>query len=173
MVLAARILLGGLLGGRGIAVLYSAAGGAACFAGMLLLKRLIPERHLWLASVFGAVLHNIGQMAVAAMIAGTAVLAYLPFLLLRAARRGLSPPVRAAGHPQGALLETVTHEYEEVYTMKVIIVGGVPAARRARRACAGWMRTRRSSSLKSLASSPMPIAACPTTWAGRSRKNRR
>ena len=28
MVLAARILLGGLLGGRGIAVLYSAAGGA-------------------------------------------------------------------------------------------------------------------------------------------------
>ena len=33
MVLAARILLGGLLGGRGIAIVYSAAGGAACFAG--------------------------------------------------------------------------------------------------------------------------------------------
>ena len=65
MVLAARILLGGLLGGRGIAMLYSAAGGAACFAGMLLLKRAIPERHLWLASVFGAALHNLGQMAVA------------------------------------------------------------------------------------------------------------
>ena len=82
MVLAARILLGGLLGGRGIAILYSAAGGTACLVGMLLLKRCIPERWLWLASIFGAALHNLGQMAVAAAIAGPAVLAYLPFLLL-------------------------------------------------------------------------------------------
>src|SRR5699024_5941479 len=88
MVLAARILLGGLLGGRGIAILYSAAGGAACFAGMLLLKRAIPERHLWLASVFGAALHNLGQMAVAMAISGTAVLAYLPFLLLAGCAAG-------------------------------------------------------------------------------------
>src|SRR5699024_5171816 len=34
-------------------------------------------------------------------------------------------PVRAAGAQKGPLLETVTHEYEEVYIMKVIIVGGV------------------------------------------------
>ena len=88
MVLASRILLGGLLGGRGIAIVYSAAGGAACFAGMLLLKRAIPERHLWLASVFGAALHNLGQMAVASIIAGTAVLAYLPFLLLAGCAAG-------------------------------------------------------------------------------------
>ena len=91
MVLASRILLGGLLGGRGIAIVYSAAGGAACFAGMLLLKRAIPERHLWLASVFGAALHNLGQMAVASIIAGTAVLAYLPFLLLAGCAAGPSP----------------------------------------------------------------------------------
>ena len=88
MVLAARILLGGLLGGRGIAIVYSAAGGTACFAGMLLLKRAIPERRLWLASVFGAALHNLGQMAVASIIAGTAVLAYLPFLLLAGCAAG-------------------------------------------------------------------------------------
>ena len=88
MVLASRILLGGLLGGRGIAIVYSAAGGAACFAGMLLLKRAIPERHLWLASVFGAALHNLGQMAVAMAIAGTAALAYLPFLLLAGCAAG-------------------------------------------------------------------------------------
>ena len=88
MVLAARILLGGLLGGRGIAIVYSAVGGAACFAGMLLLKRAVPERHLWLASVFGAVLHNLGQMAAAMAIAGTAVLAYLPFLLLAGCAAG-------------------------------------------------------------------------------------
>ena len=88
MVLASRILLGGLLGGRGIAIVYSAAGGAACFAGMLLLKRAIPERHLWLASVFGAALHNLGQMAVAIAIAGTAALAYLPFLLLAGCAAG-------------------------------------------------------------------------------------
>ena len=88
MVLASRILLGGLLGGRGIAIVYSAAGGAACFAGMLLLKRAIPERHLWLASVFGAALHNLGQMAVAIAIAGTTALAYLPFLLLAGCAAG-------------------------------------------------------------------------------------
>ena len=88
LVLAARILLGGLLGGRGIAILYSAAGGAACFAGMLLLKRLIPARYLWLASIFGAALHNLGQMAVAVAIAGPATLAYLPFLLLAGCAAG-------------------------------------------------------------------------------------
>ena len=88
MVLAARILLGGLLGGRGIAIVYSAAGGTACFAGMLLLKRAIPERHLWLASVFGEALHNLCQMDAALAIAGTAVLAYLPFLLLAGCAAG-------------------------------------------------------------------------------------
>ena len=36
--------------------------------GMLILKRFIDEKHLWIASVFGAVLHNTGQMAAALLL---------------------------------------------------------------------------------------------------------
>ena len=82
MVLAARILLGGIFAGRAIALVYSLAGGAACLCGMLALRRAIPERFLWISSVLGAALHNLGQMAAAVAITATpAVLVYLPFLL--------------------------------------------------------------------------------------------
>lgn len=82
MVLASRILLGSFFSGRAIALLYSAAGGTACFLGMLLLKRVIPPRWLWISSVLGAVFHNIGQIAVAVAVIGISALAYLPFLLV-------------------------------------------------------------------------------------------
>lgn len=82
MVLLARILLGGIFAGRAIALVYSLAGGAACLCGMLALRRAIPERFLWISSVLGAALHNLGQMAAAVAITATpAVLVYLPFLL--------------------------------------------------------------------------------------------
>ena len=82
MVLASRILLGSFFSGRAIALLYSAAGGTACLLGMLLLKRVIPPRWLWISSVLGAVFHNIGQIAVAVAVIGISALAYLPFLLV-------------------------------------------------------------------------------------------
>ena len=49
---------------------------------MLLLKRVIPPRWLWISSVLGAVFHNIGQIAVAVAVIGISALAYLPFLLV-------------------------------------------------------------------------------------------
>ena len=83
LVLLARIILGSLFSGNMMAIMYSLAGGALCLLGMLLLKRVIPEKHMWLSSVFGAVLHNAGQVAVACAVTGTVwIVGYLPVLVL-------------------------------------------------------------------------------------------
>lgn len=78
-----RLVLGAVFTGNFMALIYSAAGGYLCLAGMLLLRRWIDEKHLWMASVFGAVLHNTGQMAAALLILQTPqIIAYYPFLLV-------------------------------------------------------------------------------------------
>ncbi len=78
-----RLLLGSIFTGNLTALIYSAAGAYLCLVGMLLLRRWIDEKHLWMASVFGAVLHNTGQMAAALLMLQTPqILAYYPFLLL-------------------------------------------------------------------------------------------
>lgn len=82
MVVLARILLASIFSSNMTAFLYSLAGSVLCLAGMLLLKRIIEETHIWIGSVFGAVLHNIGQITVAVLLLGTGVLVYLPFLLV-------------------------------------------------------------------------------------------
>lgn len=82
MVVLARVLLASAFGGNGMALLYSLSGSAFCLAGMLPLKRVIEEAHIWRGSVLGAVLHNTGQMAVAVLALGKGVLAYLPFLVV-------------------------------------------------------------------------------------------
>lgn len=82
MIVFTRILLAAMFSGNMMALLYSLSGSLLCLAGMLILKRIIDEKHIWIASVFGAVLHNIGQIAVAVIIMGFGVLAYLPFLLV-------------------------------------------------------------------------------------------
>ena len=83
LVLLARIIIGSIFSGSMMAIMYSLAGGALCLLGMLLLKRVIPEKHMWLCSVFGAVLHNCGQVAVACIVTGTVwIVGYLPVLVL-------------------------------------------------------------------------------------------
>lgn len=83
MLVTVRLLLGAVFGGNYMALIYSAAGALLCLLGMLLLRRWIDERHLWMASVFGAVLHNTGQMAAALLMLHTPqLLLYYPFLLL-------------------------------------------------------------------------------------------
>lgn len=69
LVVVSRILLGSFLGGNMMAFLYSIAGGLLCLAGMLFLKHVITEKYIWLCSVLGAVLHNIGQITIACLIA--------------------------------------------------------------------------------------------------------
>ena len=83
MVVAVRVLLGSLIAGNMVSLVYSLAGGFLCLAGMLLLRRVIDKKHIWVCSILGAVLHNIGQTAAAIVMMQTkTVIAYLLFLLV-------------------------------------------------------------------------------------------
>ena len=83
LVLLARILLGALFTSNPSAIIYSLSGGLFCLAGMILLKKIIPVKHLWLCSVLGAVLHNVGQLTAASVVMRTgAVWVYLAPLVL-------------------------------------------------------------------------------------------
>ena len=77
-----RVTLGSVITGQMMAFLYSMAGGLLAFAVMAVLRRM-PEKKLWVASVFAAMAHNIGQIAAAVAVTGTKeILYYLPVLLL-------------------------------------------------------------------------------------------
>lgn len=83
MTVAVRIILGAVFSGNMSALIYSAAGSLLCLLGMLALRKIIDERHLWIASVFGALLHNTGQMAAALLIMRTPqIIMYYPFLMV-------------------------------------------------------------------------------------------
>ena len=89
-VLAARVLLATMLTGTASALLYSAAGGLLCLAVMLPLRRLLGEDQVWVASVLGAVAHNLGQLLTAVAVTRTpGLLAYLPVLLAAGMAAGL------------------------------------------------------------------------------------
>lgn len=89
MILLARVVLGSLFTG-GSTIFYSLAGGVCCYLVMALLRLVMTEKQMWACSAFGAVAHNIGQLAAAALLAGTwGVFAYLPILLVSGAIAGL------------------------------------------------------------------------------------
>lgn len=81
-VVAIRLILAALLGGNLSSFMYSAAGSILSLLGMLAVKQLGPSRiSLIGVSVAGAIMHNIGQLAIASWIAQTwTVLLYLPVL---------------------------------------------------------------------------------------------
>ena len=81
----ARMLLSFSLFGSVTSLLYSLAGGALSLIGMWAAKKSGLFGHVGV-SVCGAVLHNAGQLAAAALITGSAsVLYYAPVLLVSAA----------------------------------------------------------------------------------------
>lgn len=83
LVVFARILLSSIFGGNISVIFYSLGGAMLCLAGILLLRHVINEKHIWICSILGAVLHNIGQIVVAVvMMRTTAVVSYLPFLMV-------------------------------------------------------------------------------------------
>ena len=78
----ARILLSGLLFGGVSAMMYSLAGGMFSFITMLLLKKTKIFSPLGV-SMAGGVTHNIGQLAVAALVVeNSKIYLYLPALLI-------------------------------------------------------------------------------------------
>ena len=84
-----KVLLTGLLFGTGVSMLYSLAGGALSLAAMCLAKKS-NGLDISFVSVLGALMHNIGQLTVAALVVTTrAALYYLPILMLTGIGCGL------------------------------------------------------------------------------------
>ena len=100
-ILAARCLLGSLFAGNASALLFSLLGGTLAMLVMLALSRL-PGLSVYGVSIGG---HNIGQMAAALITLGnTAVLGYLPFLLVVSLFTGA-----LTGFVSALLLRAISH----------------------------------------------------------------
>ena len=83
LIVVSRLLLGAFFSVNVSALMYSSAGAALCLIGMLLVKKVIPYKYIWLSSIVGAVLHNTGQIIVAVLIVGSfAVVSYYPILII-------------------------------------------------------------------------------------------
>lgn len=90
LILTARILLGSMFSGNMSSMIYSISGAVLCFIGMIFLCKIVPEKYMWISSILGAVLHNIGQTIAAVILMGTfSVIAYLPFLMISGCIAGL------------------------------------------------------------------------------------
>ena len=85
-----RIMLAGFLFGNLFSILYSLAGGLLSFLIMWAVKRT-GKLGILPVSVCGGIFHNIGQLAVAALVVENYnVFYYLPVLLLAGAATGLA-----------------------------------------------------------------------------------
>ncbi len=90
MLVAVRLLLGCIFAGNPSALLYSAAGACLCLIGMLCVRRFLDASHIWLCSVLGGMLHNVGQLLMAVMILrSVTIAASAPVLLIAGAVAGL------------------------------------------------------------------------------------
>ena len=82
LVLFVRIFLGAVFAGNFSTIFYSAAGGALAILTTIVLKKLLKKQQLWIAGIFGAIAHSIGQMAMAVTLTATPSLAiYLPVMI--------------------------------------------------------------------------------------------
>ena len=89
MILLTRVFLGSVFSGQ-MTLAYSLAGGLLCWLAMLLLRKLLTRRQIWVCSVIGGGCHNVGQLATAILIARTpALVLYLPYLLPAGMAAGL------------------------------------------------------------------------------------
>ncbi len=92
-----KVGLSGLMYGGVSAMMYSFGGGLLSLVMMLLVKDLSREKVSIIGvSVVGAIFHNVGQAAVAAMMVNTAaIMGYVPFLLIAAIITGILTGVAA------------------------------------------------------------------------------
>ncbi|MGI6167194.1 MAG: Gx transporter family protein [Eubacteriales bacterium] len=83
---AVRVIVMALLFGNPVSFFFSATGAAFSLAGMFVLKYAAKNKlSFWGISVISASLHNIGQLAAAAVLFGKAIISYLPALLFASA----------------------------------------------------------------------------------------
>lgn len=82
LILLCRVFLGSLFAGFGT-LPYSLAGGLLCYLSMLLLRKFLTEKQLWVCGAIGAIFHNAGQIGAAIAITRTPqLILYLPILLI-------------------------------------------------------------------------------------------
>lgn len=82
-ILLCRIILGSIFGGQIVSFFYSFCGGMLCYIVMLLIRKIVTQKQIWICSVLGAAAHNIGQIIAAMLVTQTtAIIAYLPVLLV-------------------------------------------------------------------------------------------
>ncbi len=111
-VLVARIVLASFTFGNLSALLYSMTGGVLSFWVMWLWKRS-DKFGIMGVGIAGGVTHNIGQLAVASLMLGRAITAYLPVLLFAGALAGAVVGLVAAlvvGHMKKAVFAGRLHE---------------------------------------------------------------
>ena len=75
-----KVVLSGLMFGGVSAMLYAMAGGVLSMITMILLKKL--KFHILVVSMFGAVMHNVGQVLMAILIVNTPQLVYYMAVLM-------------------------------------------------------------------------------------------
>lgn len=82
-ILTVRIILGSIICGTTVTLLYSMTGGVLSFLLCAVICRFFTYKQMWVVSIFGAMMHNVGQIAAAVLITQTVeILIYLPVLLL-------------------------------------------------------------------------------------------
>lgn len=90
LVLFVRIILGSICAGQMMSFAYSLCGGLLCFMVMALLNRLLFKHYIFITSIFGALAHNVGQIAVAIVLTHSlSILLYLPLLMISGVLTGL------------------------------------------------------------------------------------
>ena len=89
-ILFCRIFLGSVFAGNFSSILYSAAGGTLAILVTILLRKFLTKKQLWVAGIFGAIAHSIGQVAMAMTITATpGLIIYLPWLCVISIVTGL------------------------------------------------------------------------------------
>lgn len=90
MILLCRVFLGSVFSGQMMTLFYSLAGGVLSWLVMMLLRRVLTLRQMWLCSPIAGIFHNLGQLLAAVVLMGTwTVLAYLPYLIIAGAISGV------------------------------------------------------------------------------------
>lgn len=90
LILIARILIGGMFSGQLTALIYSLSGGTLCYVVMLIMRKIVSKKQIWVSSVIGAVAHNIGQITAAIIVTETLAIAlYIPVLIISGLIAGL------------------------------------------------------------------------------------
>ena len=91
-----RVMIVSMLFGSVASLIYSVAGAVLSLSIMILLKRLTPLSEVTV-SVFGGVMHNVGQIIAASLMLSTNVVVYyLPFLLISGTLAGIAIGVASA-----------------------------------------------------------------------------